>query len=390
MKNIMAKTMYKHLFVIILFAGLPFRGVADLSLYGILKIKGYNVISNHFTRKNMQINYEVIRGTNQWLIEHDFIRNARHRWFYDGTNLYDIGIITEDISVDDKNKLETAFGIGVNRTSKSNMGSIYIYDGKTAIPQGEMGVNLPWMIFCSGAFSPNDQNPRVIPNPLCDIQSSPEAFGHQSKITRYEDAVGMVKMLELYIDRKILWDSLKSRGFVTEKYPSMYWINHIRYYRDGDLKFRYKCLVETNKCCLAIPISYEYTCNDYNERGQFLLKYSGFGVVTNIECVQTGMEQALFSERKYSIVDKRYVNQKFGISGIIYPYDHYGIRETNDPVLNKIYNAALKRPNIPRNRPNNYAGPHLAKILFTLILGMMPFLVYFWKKRKTSPVCKSH
>jgi hypothetical protein len=146
-------------------------------------------------------------GTNTWLIEGDFLMNARDTWRFTGTNLIEQTLITKETAHATTKELSgiSGFAMSVPPIGRRNIQTFDSTDGNPGRPVGVADLmfepgKIAWLAFCSGSFL--KQHGRHIPLPS-DIWKEflPSSWETTEKTTPFEDELGLPERMVLYTDK---------------------------------------------------------------------------------------------------------------------------------------------------------------------------------------------
>jgi hypothetical protein len=211
--------------------------------------------------KRRKYSLRCVTGKNTWFIENDFVINAREFWYFDGTNVHrkvdpiNAGSLTN----------QPAKSLGWEKPLTNIHSSIRPSPG--GHPLGNLGVNIPWLVFCSGTFL--KQSERIIPLPTTDIPGAPDAFIYADKTEIFGDELGLPKRIEFFFSRALYEKSVKD-GRLPQNAS------------DGALKFRYEVSQVTNFSGWTLPLKFEYTSYTEGAEGKWRPIVGGAGTVTDI------------------------------------------------------------------------------------------------------------
>lgn len=139
-------------------------------------------------------------GTNTWLIESDFVQNAHETWWFIGTNIAKHTVITSELPEQEKKRI-IASGRGL-LTIFPEVGERHtmILDSTDGRPVGNLGVNIPWLAFCSGTYLKREGRQIPLPGAVADQ----DAFGFSDKTNVFDDDFGLPQRAEFYTSDKYL------------------------------------------------------------------------------------------------------------------------------------------------------------------------------------------
>jgi hypothetical protein len=219
------------------------------------------------------VSFVVIVGTNEWRVDNDFSQNAEVKWLFDGTNVFRSDHMTKQSSLSTR---ETANRIGLTpvpfEEEKTNL-SIQIFVTPYGHPLGNVGVNVPWLAFCSGTYLKYPG--RIIPPPVSLLQHSFDAFAYSDKTETFDDEFGLPRKIDLFTSKSLFRTSATNRYLnVNPKYAAKISLPN---YPDGLLKFHYEVTESTNFQGWHFPTKFEYFQDEYFENGAWTTRYGGVG-----------------------------------------------------------------------------------------------------------------
>ena len=254
---------------------------------------------------------------NQWRIDR-FIKNGIQSGFYDGTNVY------RCLEIAPRGEART------NNSPRSR--SITIAPSPGGHPLGDIGLNMPWLAFCSGSYLklPN----RIVPLPVADIAGSADSLSFADKTTTFDDEGGLPKTVELLTSKEHYLNSLSDvRLFRTSRLLNAQLTGRFDL-ADQLVRFRYVVEAFTNFNGRSFPTSFRYF--DYrklNKSSSLSLVAEGVGTLTSIRQVEASSAANVFStSAAQTVVDLRFRQRDKLIDGIIYAWSKAEVPSTNDPV----------------------------------------------------------
>jgi hypothetical protein len=199
----------------------------------------------------------VTFDTNGWQIKTRWSQNTEDTYWYDGTNVYTTYRIVKDVTMDEAFTNRYGKDFPINLSSKTQANTLYITPG--SCPLGEIGVNLPWLAFCSSEYL--DLENRTIPIPGADIRHSPGAFGCQDVTTRFSDALRLPSSTTLITSSGHLSKSFKDPRILRAVRSSL-GIRNMRdpnkAVKDGVLIASYLVCTTTNFAEFVLPSTFIY------------------------------------------------------------------------------------------------------------------------------------
>lgn len=182
-----------------------------------------------------------IFGTNGWLIEGEFSLNAKETWWSNGTNIFEVNLITKELP----ESLQTRTATGLLTGPRPRIGERFsrMYGPSDRQPLDAMAY-FSWLTFCSGSFLRSEGH-RILP-------LSPEREEEYSDKTRvFHDALGLPESVEIYGHNK-------------------------------ELVCSYQVLQTTNVSGWIVPVQFELTENYPSKTEAPKVWLRGAGTVTSI------------------------------------------------------------------------------------------------------------
>ena len=283
------------------------------------------------------IRFVCIAGTNQWRIDNDFADGAEVKWWFDGTNVYNAIHPIKPPSSDMTSKA-AKFGLAMApfQVAKSNL-TVTIRTSPFGLPLGNVGVNIPWLAFCSGTYL--KQRDRIIPVPVATLANAPDGFGYSDKTQTFEDALALPRTVDLFTSRSLYVKSVTN--FAEKELHRKIDVNP-QAFRDGILKFHYVVLEWTNFMGWTLPVKFEYLQYEPGENGDFVARYGGTGEVASVRA--SGIPGTVFDPSlQQTIVDYRFGDARKSVSSITYTSAQSFALPTNTPELqNKLARVRLR------------------------------------------------
>jgi hypothetical protein len=313
------------------------------------------------------VSFVVTVGTNEWRVDNDFSQNAEVKWLFDGTNVFRSDHITKQSSLSTR---EAAKRIGLTpvpfEEEKTNL-SIQVFVTPYGHPLGNLGVNVPWLAFCSGTYLKHAG--RIIPPPVSVLQHSFDAFAYSDKTETFDDEFGLPRKIDLFTSQSLFKTSATNRYLdVNPKYAAKI---SLPLFPDSLLKFHYEVTESTNFLGWHFPTRFEYYQNDYFEKGEWTMRSGGVGRVTAIRKVNK--PRSLFDTQwNQTVVDLRFQNRAERLGGISYPSSNSYLAPTNDVRLQKILAAKINRLSASSSPFTVRSRVRLAFLVFLLISIFLP------------------
>lgn len=250
-------------FVVLCLGLLPGRNEAAqfVELSAEIETFGYRLAdTNSIARARPKtVHVFCITGGEQWFIEEDF--QGKREWLFNGTEV-----------------LRRSGDLGKGKPAAISGA----WKARDAHPMGDIGVNMPWLAFCSGAYLKGER--RIIPLPAAPLQHCPDRFAYSDVTTTFDDGFGLPKTLDLFTSSALFlkshteWDEEQSFG---DRYTQWNKSTSLRI-QDGVLIFHYGVLVSTNVLGRSFPLRFSFfqTGRQYEQDGNWCCQ--GTGRVTSI------------------------------------------------------------------------------------------------------------
>jgi hypothetical protein len=211
--------------------------------------------------KRRNYSFKCVTGKNTWFIENDFIIVGNEVWGFDGANVHrKVELIETDTLTNQPTK-----SLGLEKALTNITTSIRPSPG--GHPLGNLGVNIPWLVFCSGSFL--KQTERIVPLPTTDISGAVDAFVYADKTEIFDDEFGLPRSIDLFTSRA-LYEKTVRDGRVPQKAPA------------EALKFHYEVVEFTNFSGWTLPLKFAYTSYTEGADGKWRPIVGGAGAVTTI------------------------------------------------------------------------------------------------------------
>jgi len=275
-------------------------------------------------------------GTNEWQLDGDFSRNARRKWFYDGTNLSESAHILSpprNLGTNGNGDSAVRFDMEI---AKSNL-TVHIHDTEGGYPPSDVGVNIPWLAFCSGTYLKTAN--RVIPLPVAIIGHAPDVFAYTDRTETFEDELGLPRRIELFHSElryessaRLFWKNMPLQSRMLRSG-----------FRDGVRKFHYETTQSTNFMGWNIPLKFEFA-EDTPEAfsDAHLRNLRGSGIVTAI-AASSKPEGVFDLSLRQTVVDWRFHHETKEVNAIVYPWTNSFVPPTNDALLQAAFERRVKR-----------------------------------------------
>jgi hypothetical protein len=284
-------------------------------------------------------------GTNLWRIENDSAKGGISRWLFDGTNIYESIQVTspppEEMQEHLKETLHPA--IVPFEQAKSNL-TIHIWPTQDGHPLGDLGVNIPWLAFCSGPYLKRDG--RLVSLPCEILRHTPDRFAYTDKTETFPDTVGLPRSIDLFLSTNLYLSSVddfyndwgSSRGTRNSQWMK----NAVTNLDEGTLTFHYAVTATTNFLGRTFPLRFEFF-----QKGRAFIQngswdWRGKGTLKSI---REGSEpQSLFNPAMQQVVvDWRFRDETTGANANTYPWTNAFTPQTNDPALQEKFRNHVEK-----------------------------------------------
>jgi hypothetical protein len=304
-----------------------------------------------------------IVGTNKWRIDNDFSQNSEVKWMFDGTNVYNSRRMTRAPS-GRAVEAATKMGVGVAPFDRSNPNvTVSIEAIAGGCPLGDVGVNIPWLAFCSGPYL--KRKDRIIPLPVATFHFAPDGLAYSDRTETFKDELGLPRQVDLFTSEALYW--LSCSNFYSDRPPDERPPRKKFGLQEGLLKFHYAVIEQTNFFGWSFPLAFEYVQNDLRANGNVAPRYAGIGRVTSL---RLGSEpQGVFvSGVHQALVDRRFSDPGKSIGAIVYSWTNASAPPTNDPTLQEIL-AAWRKQTPPTQHATR--GRHRAAVIAVLFATVL-------------------
>jgi len=296
-------------------------------------------------------------GTAEWRIEHDWLRNALNKWFFDGTNVYESLQVTSPMSQDAQRAMSQARGPAIVpfEIAGSNL-TINIWTSTDGHPMGDQGVNIAWLAFCSGKYLKRPG--RLVPLPVEMLRHTRDRFAYTDKTWTFEDELGLPRTIDLYLSRSLFVASEKEfdrEYFFGDRYTAGI-EKRAATLPEGERFFHYQVSESTNFMGWVFPTKFEFFQNGrkFEQNGDWC--WRGVGAVKGIAV--SARPDGLFNPAmQQSVVDYRLRDATASVDGIIYTWTNSFAAQTSDPFVQKVFEKYVARAKNPPKLPECPIGP---------------------------------
>jgi hypothetical protein len=314
---------------------------------------------------------------NEWRLEDDYAMNAKRNWYFDGSNVLRSIEITKPVQLPTV-KASTGQLLQVPFSEATKQVAIEILPSQ-GHPLADIGVNIPWLAFCSGAYLKRPGRP--VPLPTSVIRLATDSFGYSDAVETFGDELGLPRKLELFtsgnraqaVPGDIPFDHGQQLARAIATVPS------------GILRFRYVVEESTNFLGWNIPTKFHWieykpdSVGDTDEIG------SGDGRLISIR-ESPKPNNVFVPGRKHTIVDYRFRSETRLLDSIHYTATNImSAPPVNDKVLQQVFARELAQSPV---RNSNVLlvrrGVTLTVLLLLLILLFFVVKKTFWRRGTSS------
>jgi hypothetical protein len=349
-----------------------------------IELISYMPSSTNASRSDTRRKYLVdcVVGTNEWWIDSHFNNTANETYFFDGTNVYEAIQLIRPISPELLSKPGMPATVPFEQ-AKSNV-MVTIVPSPGGHPLGNLGVNIPWLAFCSGHYL--KLKGRVVPVPtVVAVKETADAFGYTDNTLTFDDDLGLPKQIELLTSKARLKSSLDDERLVRVEPVQRVRMTGGPKRPDGLLRFRYQTDESTNFNGWNFPITFSYTDFRPDSQGSWKAYVGGIGRLIGLT-ESSKPDNVLKSGTNVHIVDYRFRDKTKLVDGIIYSsLSSTGILSVQDPVLQSKFLSRMKKaPTDP-----TLLVPRLRWTLLVLALLAIFVPLMFVRAKKIKPSRKS-
>ena len=330
------------LFISILFLGtFGSRAETFAEISGVIEFVDFP--ANDQFRREFTYSFVCISGTSEWRVDHNYIRNVETSYYYDGTNIYERTSVTNSPTREQISKFRSKTGLAVVpfEIARTNV-TIRVTESLDGIPIGDLGVNIPWLAFCSGSYLKRQS--RQIPLPIAELPYEPYAFAYSDKTEIFDDDLGLPRTVELFtaqslIDASVMRESFRGLHDVAR------WKRARGTIPDGLLKFRYGVSEFTNLLGRNFPIRFHFEENAGSSTNWYPRAIGTCSVTSIRPC--SAAQNIFVTNKQQVVLDQRFHDRAKGVDSILYKTTNDYVAPTDDPVLLGKFAAAIKRASLP-------------------------------------------
>lgn len=331
--------------------------------------------------KRGAISLVCVAGTNTWRIDNDFAQGAEVRWFFDGTNVYDSIRATRPAPTEARDRVAKKLGVATApfEVARSNV-TIRIAEASGGAPLGDVGVNIPWLAFCSGTYL--KRAGRVVPLPVAILRHCPDGFAYSDRTETFPDELGLPRTLDLITSRSLYEASISRFGkdhYITRSGEGAQRVTSGL--QDGLLKFHYAVTESTNFLGWNLPVKFEFLEYDPGRDGNLVPHYGGVGRVTSIRA-STEPENIFAPSMQQTIVDWRFRSDAKAVEALLYRSTNAFAATTNDPALQRRFAARVARVSSLRPALRSHAKPVVVVLALVFIAVSIPLAFIILRDKK--------
>lgn len=313
-----------------------------------------------------------IVGTNEWRIDNNFPVNAEVKWLFDGTNVYENLHLTNQPAAQMTARLrELKLASVPFEQSKSNV-IVTITPSIDGHPLGNVGVNIPWLAFCSGTYLKRPG--RLLPLPVATLRHAPDGFGYSDRTVTFEDDLGLPRSVDLFTSKSRYEASVSN--FIHKTFHGTRDAEIGKHKTSGFsediLKFHYAVTKSTNFLGWNFPLQFEYLQNEPGGDGNWVPRYGGFGKVISIRA-SAKPESIFVTDKQLNIVDRRFRHDTKNVDSIVYRSTNAYAMPTNDLALQARFAARVERTPIPQTALRSRVRWIITALLF--LTAVIPLIV---------------
>jgi hypothetical protein len=319
---------------------------------------------------------KCIFGTNEWRIDNDFVVTCYEAWYSEGTNVFHRLQFGDSWKPPTNSRLAAPTNIDAIR---SNI-TVYVSFSPGGHPLGNLGVNVPWLAFCSGPYLRRPA--RDIPLPTTEIRIEPYAFSYSDQTEVFDDELGLPKTVELRTSKARYETSrgddrlLRYTGIEAARTGKAFELP------ENALAYRYSVNAVTNCLGWTLPLEFSYTTYRFGSERESIPFLGGVGRLKAVRKA-TKPENVFLSDRGQTIVDYRFRHKTRLVDGIVYSRTNLTAPPaTNDPALRSMFERAVKGAVVGSPTPT-LAKKQTMRIILVVLIVLPPLVVFGKIIRKT-------
>jgi len=284
-------------------------------------------------------------GTNRWRIENDWARGGLNKWFFDGINIYESIQVTSPPPEETQEHLKRTLrpALVPFEQAKSNL-TIHIWPTQDGHPLGDVGVNIPWLAFCSAPYLKREA--RLISLPCEILRHTPDRYAYTDKTESFPDTFGLPRSLDLFLSTNLYLSSVDDfyRDWGSDRgIRNSEWMKHsATNLEEGALTFHYAVTATTNFLGWTFPLQFEFF-----QKGRAFVQngswnWRGKGTLKSIR--EATEPAGLFNPAmQQTIVDWRFRDETTGANANTYQWTNSSTPETNDPALQEKFKKHVEK-----------------------------------------------
>ena len=286
-----------------------------------------------------------ITGNGRWRIENDWVAGGLNKWLFDGTNIYESLQVIKPPPEETQERLKGTlrFATVPFDQAKSNL-TIHIWPAKDSHPLGDVGVNIPWLAFCSGPCLKREG--RLISLPCEILRHTPDRYAYTDKTETFQDACGLPSSIDLFLSKTLYLSSVEDfyNDWGTDKAASYSeWMKRaVTNLEDGVLTFHYAATATTNFLGRTFPLRFEFF-----QKGRAFVQngswnWRGVGTLKSIR--ESAEPQSLFDPTmQQTIVDWRFRDEAAEINANTYTWTNSHTPPIDDPGLQEKFQKHVEK-----------------------------------------------
>ena len=303
-----------------------------------LEIKCKILVTESNNSKSSSYTFDVrcITSQTNWFIESHAALNAIEYYYFNGTNTYS----TFEYTQDDTNNITEGIATGRRPNLPSHIKVVPFEH-----PLHSIGVNVPWMAFCSSHYLKQKDRLIPLPGPVF-IQFSPFAFGYEDHCNQYQDDLGLPINIKLYSSDKLMKASVTNSFFLSDRRFNPIRSGAITNYpmNDRQLACHYEVNASTNVNGWNIPLKFNLVVYPHMiERS--IRQFEASGVTTSIIPISS-VPDLNIQKGTYVVTDRRFRSKQNILDSITYNITNK--QNTNISVIPETINTNIQGININR------------------------------------------
>ncbi len=298
------------------------------------------------TEQKIVFPFKCIVGKDKWRIKHEWVRNGINYVYFDGTNINKRFQMTRESPQRGKMGLAT-----VPFEQAKSIISISIFPAPDGHPLDTLGANMPWLAFCSGSYLKRPG--RIVPLPTAILRVDPDSFAYVDNTETFQDELSLPKTIELFTStaqyEKSLHDERLNASTRGER-EKLHGRSQIP--PDGQLRFRYEVVAQTNISGWILPTKFTYTTYQAKTLGDTNVVWTGTGRVIHMQETKAPEDVFVYApDRAVTIADRRFRDKEHNVNGITYMATNLlATPSMDEPRLQAVFKKAVERARMLPNR----------------------------------------